>query len=217
MDTPVEMVRIRAWESAEFLFVFLMWAIMMVGMMVPTAVPMTLIYAGVVRKETRRGSVVPPTLVFVVGYIAVWTLFSAAATLAQWGFDRAALLSPMMVATSPAIGAALLIAAGLYQMTPFKQGCLRHCRSPAHFLSGHWRPGVAGAFRLGVVHGAYCLGCCGFLMGLLFVGGVMNLLWIAAIAVFVLLEKVIPRALLPARIGGAAMVVTGCVLLATLL
>ncbi|MFQ5720841.1 MAG: DUF2182 domain-containing protein, partial [Acidobacteriota bacterium] len=138
------MIRIRAWESADFLAVFLMWAIMMVGMMVPTAIPMTLLYAGVVRKGARQGRVVPPTLVFVSGYVAMWTLFSGAATLAQWGLDRAALLSPMMVTTSPAIGAGLLIAAGLYQMTPLKEGCLRHCRSPAHFLSGHWRPGVTG-------------------------------------------------------------------------
>lgn len=217
MEAPLEMVRIRAWESVDFLFVFLMWAIMMVGMMVPTAIPMTLVYAAVVRKAVRQGRVVAPTLVFVWGYVAVWTAFSGTATLAQWGLDRAALLSPMLVTTSPAIGGGLLVAAGLYQMTPFKQACLRHCRSPAHSLSRHWRPGVTGAFRMGVAHGAYCLGCCGLLMGLLFVGGVMNLLWIAAIAVFVLVEKVVPHAMLPARIGGAVMIVTGSVLLATLL
>jgi hypothetical protein len=124
----MEIVRIRTWESADFLLVFLMWAIMMVGMMVPSAIPMTMVYAAVVRKAVRQGTVVPPTFVFVSGYVAMWTLFSVAATLAQWGLDRAALLSPMLVTTSPAIGASLLIAAGVYQLTPFKQACLRRCR-----------------------------------------------------------------------------------------
>ena len=214
---PMELVRIRPWESADFLFAFLMWAIMMVGMMVPSAIPMTLVYAAVARKAARQGTVVPPTFVFVSGYVAMWTLFSVAATLAQWGLDRAALLSPMLVTTSPAMGAGLLIAGGVYQLTPFKQACLRHCRSPAHFISGGWRQGASGALRMGVAHGAYCLGCCWLLMGLLFVGGVMNLLWIAVIAVFVLVEKVFPHPTWPARIGGAAMIVAGLALLATLL
>lgn len=213
---PMELVRIRPWVSADFLFVFLMWAIMMVGMMVPSAIPMTLVYAAVVRKAVRQGTVVPPTFVFVSGYVAMWTLFSVAATLAQWGLDRAALLSPMLVTTSPAIGAGLLIVAGAYQLTPFKQACLRHCRSSGPFISGRWRQGASGAFRMGVEHGAYCLGCCWLLMGLLFVGGVMNLVWIAAIAVFVLLEKVVPHPTLPARIGGGVMIVTGLALLAAL-
>ena len=216
-DAPMEIVRIRTWESADFLLVFLMWAIMMVGMMVPSAIPMTMVYAAVVRKAVRQGTVVPPTFVFVSGYVAMWTLFSVAATLAQWGLDRAALLSPMLVTTSPAIGASLLIAAGVYQLTPFKQACLRRCRSPAHFISGHWRQGASGAFRMGVEHGAFCLGCCWLLMGLLFVVGVMNLLWIAAIATFVLVEKIVPHPTLPARIGGGAMIVTGLALLANLL
>ena len=141
-EAPMDMLRIRGWEFADFLLVFLMWAIMMVGMMVPSAIPMTLVYAAVVRKAVRQGTVVPPTLVFVSGYVAMWTLFSVAATLAQLGLDRAALLSPMLVTTSPAIGAGLLIAAGAYQLTPFKQACLRRCRSPAHFISGHWRHGA---------------------------------------------------------------------------
>jgi predicted metal-binding membrane protein len=212
---PMDMVRVRAWGSSDFFFIFLMWAIMMVGMMVPTAIPMTLVYGAVVRKAARQGTVVAPTLVFVAGYLAVWTLFSLGAALAQWGLDRAALLSPMMVTTSPVIGAGLLIAAGLYQMTPLKRACLSHCRSPAHFISTHWRPHAAGAFRMGLEHGTYCLGCCWLLMGLLFVVGVMNLLWIAAIAVFVLLEKIIPHETLPARIGGLTMILIGSALLAT--
>jgi predicted metal-binding membrane protein len=212
---PMEMVRVRAWGSSDFFFTFLMWTIMMVGMIVPSAIPTTLVYGAVVRGAARRGTVVAPTMVFVTGYLAVWTLFSLGATLAQWGLDRAVLLSPMMVTTSPAVGAALLIAAGLYQLTPAKRACLSHCRSPAHFISTHWRPNTAGAFRMGLEHGVYCLGCCWLLMGLLFVVGVMNLLWIAAIAVFVLLEKIVPHETLPARIGGLTMILSGSALLAT--
>ena len=120
----------------------------------------------------------------------------------------------MMAGTSPWLGGALLIAAGAYQMTPLKQACLQHCRSPVHFLSGHWRKGAGGAFRMGLGHGLYCLGCCWVLMALLFVGGVMNLLWIAALAAFVLLEKVIPRGVLVGRIAGGAMILGGLWLIA---
>jgi len=212
---PMNMVRMHAWGSTDFLLVLLMWAIMMVGMMVPTAAPMTMVYAAVARKATKEGSTIAPTATFVAGYIAMWTLFSVAATVAQWGLDRAALLSPMMVTTSPKVGASLLIAAGVYQLTPAKTACLRHCRSPAYFISEHWRPGITGAFRMGSEHGAFCLGCCWLLMALLFVGGVMNLLWIAAIAFFVLFEKVIPHAPVVGQVAGGAMILTGLVLLAT--
>ena len=215
MATPMDMMELRPWEFADFVLVFLMWTIMMVGMMVPTATPMALIYAAVARKAKGQGTVVAPTSTFVSGYVAVWTLFSLVATIAQWGLDRAALLSPMMVATSPALGAALLITAGAYQLTPAKTACLRHCRSPIHFIAQHWRPGVWGAFRMGLEHGAFCLGCCWLLMGLLFVGRVMNLLWVAAIALFVLLEKVVPDTPLAGRLAGGAMMVTGLAFLAT--
>jgi predicted metal-binding membrane protein len=147
------------------------------------------------------------------GYIAIWTAFSLAATLAQWGLERAALLSPMMVSTSPVLGAALLIGAGVYQMTPYKDSCLKHCREPARFISEHWRPGASGAFVMGAEHGLYCLGCCWILMGLLFFGGVMNLLWIAAITLFVLLEKVLPFGAQGGRIAGAALIALGCLVL----
>jgi predicted metal-binding membrane protein len=203
------MLEIGAWSPSDFLLMFPMWVVMMVGMMVPTAVPMTLIYAAVGRKAAAQDSVLAPTFVFVSGYIAIWSVFSAGATTAQWGLDQAALLSPMMVSSSPQLGAALLIGAGIYQLTPFKNVCLQHCRAPAEFFAGHWRPGVGGAFRMGLSHGAYCLGCCWILMGLLFVGGVMNLLWIALIAVFVLLEKILPFGDLGGKLGGAAMIVVG--------
>jgi predicted metal-binding membrane protein len=175
------MMQIKPWTAAEFGFMLLMWVIMMIGMMVPTAVPMALIYAAIARKAARQGTTLAPTAFFVSGYIVIWSLFSVVATLAQWGLDQAALLSPMMVMTSPGLGAGLLIVAGLYQMTPMKDACLRHCRSPVHFISQSWKPGASGAFRMGLEHGAYCLGCCWILMGLLFFGGVMSLLWIAGI------------------------------------
>ncbi len=211
---PMSAIRIHTWEVTDFALIFLMWTVMMVGMMVPSAAPTVMIYAAVARKAARDRTVVPPTAVFVSGYVAMWTLFCVAATLAQWGLDQAALLSPMMVTTSPAIGSGLLIAAGVYQITPIKRACLKQCRSPAHFLSEHWRAGITGAFRMGLEHGAFCLGCCWVLMGLLFVGGVMNLLWIAAIATFVIAEKVIPLpdSPMPARLTGGAMILAGLIL-----
>jgi len=214
---PMAAIQVRPWGAADFILIFLMWAIMMVGMMVPSAAPTVMIYAAIARKAARDGTVVAPTMVFVSGYIAMWTLFCVVATLAQWGLDQAALLSPMMVTTSPAIGSGLLIGAGVYQLTPIKLACLKQCRSPANFISEHWRTGIAGAFRMGVEHGAFCVGCCWVLMALLFVGGVMNLLWIAAIATFVFAEKLIPLpdSALPARITGGAMILVGTVLLAT--
>ena len=164
----------------------------MTGMMLPSATPATLVYTAVARKAAREGTPVAPVAAFVTGYLFMWTLFSLGATLAQWGLERAALLSPMLVSTSPVLGASLLIAAGVYQLTPWKEACLEHCQSPVQFISQHWRSGGWGAFRMGLEHGAFCLGCCWVLMGLLFFGGVMNLVWIAGITLFVLLEKVLP-------------------------
>ncbi len=211
------MMQIRAWTSSYFIAMLLMWVIMMVGMMVPTAVPMALIYAAVARKAARQGAALAPTATFVSGYVVMWGLFGVGATLAQWGLDSVALLSPMMVTNSPGFGATLLIAAGVYQMTPMKDACLRHCRSPAHFISQSWKPGAWGAFRMGLEHGAYCLGCCWILMGLLFFGGVMSLLWIAGITLFVLLEKVLPFGNAGGRLAGGGMVVWGLIILIPLL
>jgi predicted metal-binding membrane protein len=145
------MMQLRPWSAVDFALMFAMWAVMMVGMMVPSAAPMALVYAAVARKASRQGESLAPTAVFVTGYVVMWTLFSAGATLLQWGLERAALLSPMMVSTSPALGGGLLIAAGVYQLTPLKDACLRHCRSPAYFISEHWRPGRGGAFRMGLL------------------------------------------------------------------
>jgi predicted metal-binding membrane protein len=183
---------------------------------VPTAVPMTLVYAAVVRTAARQDHPVAPTFVFVAGYLAIWVFFSVAATAAQSGLDQFALLSPEMSSASSVLGGGLLISAGVYELTPYKHACLAHCRAPAHFISHKWRSGFAGAFRMGAGLGTYCLGCCWILMGLLFVGGLMNLLWVAAIAAFILLEKTMPLGEIGARVVGAAMIVVGLLSLAGL-
>lgn len=208
-------MRLQSWDTGYFWMMFAMWAIMMVGMMVPSAAPMILIYAAVARKARHQGTPIAPAGAFTAGYLFMWTVFSLCATLAQWQLDKAALLSPMMVANSPQFGAGLLMAAGIYQWLPVKDSCLRHCRSPFHFISTHWRPGNAGAFRLGIEHGAFCIGCCWVLMLLLFVGGVMNILWIAAITVFVLLEKVLPLGNQGGKASGILMFITGALMLFT--
>jgi predicted metal-binding membrane protein len=205
------MMMMQDWTMKYFVAMLLMWTIMMIGMMVPTAAPMALIYAAIARKAAAQGTPLAPTATFVSGYVVMWIVFSLFATLAQWGLDEAALLSPMMVSSSPAFGAVLLIGAGIYQMTPMKDACLQHCRSPAHFISKSWQPGAIGAFRMGLKHGAYCLGCCWILMGLLFFGGVMSLLWIAGITLFVFLEKVIPFGKLGGKIAGGGLVAWGLV------
>ena len=201
------------WQTADVLLAFAMWAVMMVGMMTPSAAPVVLLVAGMNRK---RGAQRVPGVVFAfgAGYLLIWVAFSAAAALSQWALHQAALLSPAMTTSSTRLGAAILIAAGIYQLTPFKGTCLTHCRSPLGFLMSHWRDGSAGAMRMGMALGSYCLGCCWALMCVLFVVGVMNLMWVAAIAIFVLLEKIGPAGTLVARVAGVAMIVRGVYLLA---
>ncbi len=198
-------VVLQPWTWVTFVLMGLMWWIMMIGMMIPSAAPMILIFAGVQRNSLPDENPGRRTGLFTLGYLVIWLCFSAGAAAFQWGLGEAALLSPMMVATSNALAAAILAATGIYQFTPLKQACLDHCRAPVQFLSNHWRSGDLGAFRMGLHHGAYCLGCCWFLMALLFIGGVMNLLWVAAIAVFVFLEKLTPKGVWVSRISGALM------------
>jgi predicted metal-binding membrane protein len=159
-------------------------------------------------QSARAGSSVRFVWVFLAGYVASWTGFSFVATLAQWGLHNLELISPMMVGASPVLGSLVLTSAGIYQWTPFKYACLKHCRAPLQFLLSCWHDGNVGAFPMGMRHGAYCLGCCWLLMAVLFAVGVMNLAWITALSVFVLLEKVIPRGLLVARTAGV--VLMGC-------
>ncbi len=201
--------RIEPWSALDFAAMFAMWAIMMVGMMLPSAAPMILLHAAICRKQRERGHALAPTGAFAAGYLVAWTAFSLAATALQWGLEQAALLSPMSVGTSPILGGGLLIGAGVYQWTPLKHACLENCRSPIHFLSRSWRKGAHGAVVMGLHHGAYCVGCCWVLMGLLFVGGVMNLLWVAAIAIFVLIEKVAPFGHATSRVTGIGLLLAG--------
>jgi len=212
--SAMQMPGFYGWGVSTVILLFLMWAIMMFAMMVPSAVPM--IQAFLTVKERRKNSSrqFVPAGVFLLGYIVVWTAFSVTATLAQWGLHKAALLSPMMIATSPVVSGGLLLAAGVFQWTPLKRACLRGCRSPLSFLMGEWREGTAGAFRMGLRHGVHCVGCCWALMALLFVVGVMNLVWIAVIAIFVMAEKVLPRGELLGHIGGVALVGAGIAVIA---
>jgi predicted metal-binding membrane protein len=198
-----------AWNTATLIPLFLMWAEMMVAMMIPSAAPMILTFAMVQRKRREQERPFVPTGLFLLGYLLVWTAFSALATIAQWILHAQALLSPMMVTTSPLLGGIILIGAGISQWTPLKNACLTHCRSPLSFLMTDWREGKGGALAMGLKHGAYCTGCCWFLMTLLFVAGVMNLWWIAIIAVFVLVEKIVPRGLLVGKVAGVFLAAWG--------
>jgi predicted metal-binding membrane protein len=178
-------------------------------MMIPSAAPMVLTFALVQRKRREQERPFVPTSIFLLGYLLVWTIFSALAAMAQWILHGKSLLSPMMTSNSSLLGGTLLIAAGTFQWTPLKNACLTHCRSPLSFLLTDWREGKFGALAMGLKHGAYCTGCCWFLMTLLFVAGVMNIGWIALIAAFVLLEKVVPRGLFIGKIAGILLVTWG--------
>jgi len=209
MDMNMAMPRVETWGPVELLLLFLMWVVMMIAMMTPSAAPMILLFASINRKRKEREAPFVPTAVFAGGYLLAWTSFSAVATLAQWGLHEAALLSPMMVSTSSRLGGGLLIAAGLFQWLPWKNACLRHCRSPLSFITTEWREGMSGALAMGLKHGAYCAGCCWALMALLFVGGVMNLFWIAGLTIFVLLEKTLAAGVWVGRAAGVALALFG--------
>ena len=205
MDVAMDLIIMPAmqhWTAWDLVLVFLMWAIMMVGMMVPAASPVILLFAEIHRRRYGHQGTFVSTGQFLLGYLTAWTGFSLFATLAQWGLLTAALVSPMMESTSKALGGGLLLGAGLFQFSRLKYTCLAHCRSPIGFLATEWRGGLHGAFRMGLKHGGYCLGCCWALMALLFAFGVMNLLWVASISGFVLLEKITSAKQLISRLGG---------------
>jgi predicted metal-binding membrane protein len=199
----------REWDARHLLLLWAMWAVMMAGMMLPSVAPLLLLYGAAARRRSvdRRASY--EIYALAAGYVTMWSLFSVAAVVAQRALSILLILSPMMTLTSPVLGAAVLLLAGIYQMTPLKSVCLRQCQSPMSFLMHRWRPGVRGAFRMGVDHGAYCLGCCWALMALLFVGGVMNLAVIAALTVFVGFEKLSPFGVRTARASGVVMIGAG--------
>lgn len=197
----------------SFAMVATMWFVMMIAMMLPSAAPAILLYARVER--SRSDSAIPPAWLFMAGYILAWLCFSLAAAAAQIALVAGGWVEEMALrATLPGLAGAVLVAAGAYQLSPLKNACLRQCRSPAAFITSHFRPGAAGAVRLGLLHGAYCVGCCWLLMVLLFVGGVMNLAWVALLTVLVAAEKLLPGGKWIARVSGIAMVGGGIVLLA---
>lgn len=203
------------WSVGYGLVIFAMWAVMMLAMMLPSVAPVTLLIAGVTRRRAAAdGAVRASTGLFVFGYLAVWLAFSAVATTLQWALDEAGLLSATMAFGNTMLAGGVLVAAGVYQWTPLKEACLRHCRSPLEFILFHWRDGALGAVASGIGHGSFCLGCCWMLMALLFVGGIMNLAWIAGIALLVLIEKTLPGGRRVSQVTGAALVAWGIVILA---
>jgi len=201
---------VRSWNGVDFALMFLMWAVMMVAMMVPSAAPMILLFAAVNRKRRADSRPLVATGVFLSGYLVVWGLFAVGATLGNWGLHQASLLTSMMGGSSSGyLGGGLLLTAGIFQWSRLKYVCLTHCRSPLSFLMSGWKEGNAGAFKMGLQHGRYCLGCCWVLMALLFVLGVMNLVWIAALAAFVLAEKVAPNGEKVSRVTGVLLAAWG--------
>jgi predicted metal-binding membrane protein len=200
-------------NSKTLALAFMMWVIMMAGMMLPSVAPMTLFYAAIVRKNRERGTALPAAWLFVSGYLLVWVGFGLGATMLQVLFEEMRLASPMLIVADRWLSSAILVGAGAYQWSPLKDKCLAQCRSPIRFITSHWHAGRLGALRMGVISGGYCFGCCWAIMLLLFVGGAMNLIWVAVITGFVLLEKVVPHGRLVSRITGLVLIGGGVFLL----
>jgi predicted metal-binding membrane protein len=198
------------WTLANVVAVLAMWAIMMAAMMLPSALPMTLtfVHLSTCEGEPARGRL------FVAAYLLVWIAFSAAATALQWALQALDWVDPMIVSTSRPLTVVLLLVAGAYQFSPLKKLCLARCRAPMPFLLGEWKPGPWGAFRMGGRHGVLCLGCCWALMVLLFVGGAMNIAWVAALSVAVAIEKLAPHGDRIAALLGLVLIAAGVVRLA---
>jgi predicted metal-binding membrane protein len=207
-------MNMRAWGATDWFGLFAMWAVMMIGMMLPSAAPVIMLVLGAYRIR-RESHARLAAVAFIGGYVIVWTTFSASAALAQLELHRTALLSDDMRIHSAVVSGLLLVTAGIYQWLPVKNRCLVHCQAPLAFLTQRWRPGVRGGFSMGASHGAFCVGCCWLLMLLLFVLGVMNLFWIAALAAIVLLEKLLPQGLIAGRLVGLGAMVWGIYLVTT--
>jgi predicted metal-binding membrane protein len=213
MDVAPMAMEAASWTPRYAGVMFAMWALMMVAMMLPGAAPMILLFAAISRRGHPGAAALRRTAAFGFAYVCVWAIFAAVATGLQWELTRMMLLSPALTVDSPMVSGALFVAAGIYQLLPIKQACLRHCRAPTEFLARHWRAGTTGALRMGLRHGLLCVGCCWMLMGLLFVGGIMNLLWIAALALIVFIEKAIPQGKLAGRVLAAGLVAWGATVL----
>lgn len=209
MSGPSAWMMQATWTPAYAALTFAMWVIMMAGMMLPSATPAILLYARIARSGENPQAPVLRTGLFTGGYLIAWTAFSFAATGLQWMLVKGGWLNPMLEANATLPGAVLLLVAGIYQFTAMKRACLNRCRSPAAFIVERWRPGRDGALRLGLEHGVYCVGCCAALMLLLFFGGVMSLVWIAAISVLVLLEKLAPYGMQGGQLSGVLLIAAG--------
>ncbi len=204
------MVGPQMFNPIQLLGLFTMWTVMMAAMMLPTAVPMIMAYARMRAGERRAGAPWLAVLLFSGGYVAAWSAFSLGAAVLQAGLTDLAYLSPMAMQVIPGpLTGGILIAAGVYQFMPLKQACLRQCRTPIGFLMTQWREGRWGAFTMGSRHGLFCIGCCWALMGLLFVAGIMNAVWIIAITLYVLIEKTVANSQLISKLAGVAMVGMG--------
>jgi predicted metal-binding membrane protein len=208
---------VMPWSLFYWIIMACMWWVMMIAMMVPSAAPMVMLYTRVHRYAQKTGQMDPtviPTAAFASGYLLTWLVFSLAATSLQWLLEQAGLMHTMMMwITNNMLSGSFLMIAGIYQLSPLKNICLKHCRSPADYLYRHWRRGRLGAARMGLEHGLYCVGCCWSLMALLFVGGVMNLVWIAGLAIFVLIEKLAQNGHWFGRASGLLMIIAGGYLL----
>lgn len=200
---------IHAWNSLNVFLIFSMWTVMMIAMMVPSESPTVLMFAAINRERHRLRQPFVSTGTFLLGYLVAWTMFSAFASLTQLGLQTATLLSNAMVINSSILGGTLLVVTGIFQWTQLKYACLSRCRSALGFLLNEWREGITGALIMGFKRGVYCIGCCWLLMGLMFVAGVMNLLWMVIITVFVFFEKVIPGGFWISRITGLFLIVGG--------
>lgn len=211
---PMPMMEHAEWDVSYALLMFFMWWLMMIAMMLPSATPMILLATALNRRSQADQVPYGSAAAFTAGYLLAWALFSVIATGTQWWLERMGWITPMMASASDLMAGTVLLVAGSWQFSPWKSACLKHCRSPVQFLTEHRRPGNAGALSMGMHHGLFCLGCCWFLMALLFVGGVMNLYWIVGIAVYVAVEKVLPGGPRIAKIMGAALMAWGGWLLA---
>lgn len=208
------MPQMEKWTFDDVLITFVMWSVMMIAMMLPSAMPMILIFSAVNRKRHSLGNQNVPTWIFLIGYILVWVIFSLIMTLIQFMLHNFAFVSPEIIIINPILSGIILISAGIYQFTKVKEVCLKNCQTPLGFVMNYWREGKFGAFVMGLHHGLYCVGCCWILMILLFIAGVMNLLWVSLIAIFIFLEKVIQRSFLLSYIAGFLLIAWGFGLIA---
>ena len=202
-----------SWTAVDFALLFLMWLVMMIAMMTPAVAPLILIFAMANRQRRQQNRPFVKTAYLITGYFLVWAAFSVVATSLQWLLQQISLLNPEMKTTNRILGSVILITTGIFQFTPLKHTCLQNCRTPLEFIHRHWREGKKGALIMGIQNGFYCLGCCGMLMVLLFVAGIMNLLWVAIIALFVLVEKISSQIKWISYVAGLVLIICGVLLL----